>query len=77
MPVLDGFKTASLLRSSHKDGSNPVIIAVTASAMESDRELCLQSGMNDILTKPFSRDELIATIRRNIKSSPAINQQSV
>ncbi|WP_431844455.1 hypothetical protein [Pedobacter superstes] len=45
------------------------MIAVTANAMHEDRELCLQSGMDNYLSKPLRFDELVNTLR---KSSEAL-----
>lgn len=56
MPMLDGHETCKRLR--EKKWNNP-IIALTASAMESDREKCLSVGMNDYMAKPFELKELI------------------
>ena len=60
MPILDGFETTQAIRDWEKNsGANAIpIIALTANAMEGDREHCLAAGMNDYLTKPFKQEEL-------------------
>ena len=65
MPVLDGFETTRQLRH-HAKVRNPAIpvIAMTANAMEGDREICLAAGMDDYLTKPINQRELLAKIAR-------------
>jgi CheY-like chemotaxis protein/HPt (histidine-containing phosphotransfer) domain-containing protein len=57
MPVMDGVTAARLIRQRVSAQELP-IIAMTANAMESDRERCLQAGMNGYVTKPISPDEL-------------------
>ncbi|TPX53866.1 hypothetical protein PhCBS80983_g06125 [Powellomyces hirtus] len=57
MPVLDGFETTKKLREMENHVSTP-IIALTAGAMEANRIECLESGMNDFLTKPLSMKRL-------------------
>ncbi|KAL2069420.1 hypothetical protein VTL71DRAFT_14099 [Oculimacula yallundae] len=53
MPVLDGYEATKLLRqNSDEDVRRILVIALTASAIEGDREKCLASGMNDYLAKP-------------------------
>jgi signal transduction histidine kinase/CheY-like chemotaxis protein len=58
MPELDGLETTRRIRQMSELTTQPHIIAMTANAMEGDRESCLIAGMNDYLSKPISRDEL-------------------
>ena len=65
MPGIDGFEAT--LRIRELEARSPgrrrtPIVALTAHAMESDREICLASGMDDYLSKPFRPDVLEATI---------------
>ncbi|OHV08726.1 hybrid sensor histidine kinase/response regulator [Kushneria phosphatilytica] len=57
MPLLDGPETTRRWRAEESDSHLP-IIAVTASVMAEDRARCLQSGMDDVLCKPFTRADL-------------------
>jgi signal transduction histidine kinase/CheY-like chemotaxis protein len=58
MPVMDGFETTRRIRNSGEPYADIPIIAVTANALSSDRERCLQVGMNDYLSKPFQLDDI-------------------
>ena len=54
MPVLDGYQATKQIRLLEKDNDNNIpIIGLTANAMKGDREACLDSGMNDYVTKPI------------------------
>jgi len=67
MPELDGFAATTAIRSheaSFGTGQHIPIIALTANAMEGDRERCLAAGMDDYLSKPFSQEDLRAAIQR-------------
>ncbi|MEP7361882.1 MAG: ATP-binding protein [Acidobacteriota bacterium] len=52
MPEMDGFETTRRIRSEYT-GSQPTIIAMTANAMDGDRERCLAAGMDDYISKPI------------------------
>lgn len=57
MPVMDGFETLKRIRS-HEGWSKTPIIAVTAQALQGDRDECLAAGFNDYLSKPFVPEQL-------------------
>lgn len=64
MPVMDGCDAARIIRESEKTtGRHIRIIALTASNAGEDRQLCIDAGMDDYLTKPADPDLLIAMIR--------------
>jgi CheY-like chemotaxis protein len=59
MPVLDGYEATKLLRKDPIEAVRSIlVIAMTASAIQGDREKCLESGMNDYLAKPVRSDVL-------------------
>ncbi|MDX2322192.1 MAG: ATP-binding protein [Moritella sp.] len=59
MPIMDGYEAATLIRSSQTEINHQVpIIAMTANAMQGDREKCLAAGMDDYVTKPISPETL-------------------
>jgi signal transduction histidine kinase/ActR/RegA family two-component response regulator len=63
MPELDGLEATRRIRAAG-GASRPWIIAMTANAMEGDREACLAAGMDDYVSKPIRPAELSAAIRR-------------
>lgn len=62
MPVLDGFQATSIIRGLERTQHRTPIIALTASAMEGDREKCLAGGMDGFLSKPIRSSELNQTL---------------
>jgi PAS domain S-box-containing protein len=72
MPVLDGFEATGRIRQMERaSGGHVPIVALTARAMAGDRELCLQAGMDDYVSKPLRANELMAAIERVAPSPQA------
>ncbi|CEP00803.1 Histidine kinase [Plasmodiophora brassicae] len=71
MPELDGCGATIAVRDIESRSSNPPvpIIAMTASAMHRDREICLRAGMNDLLAKPFTVADLASMLQRWLRRS--------
>ncbi len=63
MPELDGLETARAIRAEGRH-PRPWLVALTASAMAGDREMCLNAGMDDYLAKPLQRDALSLVLDR-------------
>ena len=66
MPVMDGFEATRVIREKEAEAKGPAmpIIALTASAMQADRERCLQAGMSDFIAKPVQPKELAEVLAR-------------
>ncbi len=78
MPELDGYETTRLIRDGEAGGryKDIIIIAMTANAMEGDKEKCLDAGMNDYLSKPISGELLKSTLSDWFKPSREITLNS-
>jgi hypothetical protein len=64
MPVMGGLEAARLIRAAEPAGARTPIVAMTANAMESDRQACLDAGMDDHLAKPFNAAAMQAKLDR-------------
>ena len=66
MPEMDGLEATKTIRS--KAEQQPIIIAMTANAMQADRDACLQVGMNEYLTKPIKLEALMKALEKASES---------
>jgi len=64
MPEMDGLAAAREINRRWPDGMRPRIVAMTANAMQGDREECLAAGMDDYVTKPIRVDQLVEALNQ-------------
>jgi CheY-like chemotaxis protein len=80
MPELDGYAATRLIRAREKDTSRPTpIVALTANACAQDCDICLDAGMDDYLSKPYTMDQLDGLLQRwlpQLPSPPACREVS-
>ena len=72
MPVMDGYEATRAIRQWEREQpvqSRIPIVALTANALVGDADVCIASGMDDYLAKPYSRNQLTATVARWLPSS--------
>jgi two-component system sensor histidine kinase/response regulator len=74
MPVMDGYEATARIRASDGPARNMPIIAMTATAMQGDREKCLQAGMDGYVAKPIVVSELMQALERH-SANAATNQE--
>jgi PAS domain S-box-containing protein len=72
MPEMDGFEATRQIRSRMPVERQPKIIALTANAMQGDRELCVAAGMDDYISKPVKMHEISAAIRRHFAKTEVV-----
>ena len=75
MPVMDGLEATRQIRINYHD-KGPIICAMTANAMVGDREVCLDAGMNDYITKPVKLESIREAIFRNFPPTPIQQKQT-
>ena len=64
MPEMDGIRATQRIHQEYKEQPKPYIIAVTANALQGDREQCLAAGMDDYLSKPIRVEALVAVLKQ-------------
>lgn len=66
MPIMDGYEATQEIRRQEKESGLMMtpIIALTANAMEGEKERCQQAGMDDFITKPVRAEQLRATVEQ-------------
>jgi CheY-like chemotaxis protein len=65
MPEMDGLEATRRIVAGQPDpAKRPWIIALTANAVQGDRELCLAAGMDDYISKPIKKEQLLAALSR-------------
>src|SRR5690606_15595196 len=70
MPVMDGHKAIVKIRATDW-GKDLIIVALTANAIQGDREKCLQAGADDYMRKPVRVSEMIEMLKKYIKGKAA------
>ena len=73
MPEMDGYEATAAIRQMQGDGMRTPIIAMTAAAMEGDRERCLRAGMDDYLTKPIRLEVVGAVLDKWIREGSGVS----
>jgi signal transduction histidine kinase/CheY-like chemotaxis protein len=74
MPVMDGIEATRVIRARGGRWADVPIVAMTANAMQGDREVCLAAGMSDYLSKPITPDKLREILNRWLSASQADEQ---
>ncbi len=77
MPEMDGLTASREIRKRIDEADQPKIVALTANALQGDRELCLEAGMDYYVSKPVKLHELGEVIRRQFANTPGSSVPSI
>lgn len=64
MPEMDGLEATRIIRDGSEFAHQPIIVAMTANALKGDRDICIEAGMNDYISKPIQMNVLEETLER-------------
>lgn len=69
MPILNGYEATKIIREFEGEkGIHTPIIALTAYAMKSDKDLCIEAGMDDYISKPFKRQQFLDMVTNTLQA---------
>lgn len=77
MPVLDGYAASELIRKTCPLNQSTPILAVTANVARGNQDKCLEAGMNGFLSKPYSEESLMESIRGLLGLEPTLEAQEL
>ena len=77
MPEMDGYETTAKIREIEGKQRHTIIIAMTASAMEGDRQRCLQAGMDEYISKPINLETLFQLLAKYLIVEKKLPQEGI
>ena len=75
MPYFSGYQVTKEIRSTDNPNTNATIIAMTAFAMDRDKEKCFQAGMDDHISKPMKQDQLRKILNKWLKEKAVTSKK--
>ncbi len=71
MPEMDGMEATRLIKSTFEEDQIPVIVAMTANAMQGDKENCMEAGMDDYISKPYQVERIQEILTTYVQTAVA------